>query len=89
MIDSIVVTDSGEEATPSTERLDVAEDEDLEVDQGQRGHGKNPVRYYDKRQQLELVLAAQEMSEDGTHKINLTMVGDADKGGGEMKDPDI
>ncbi len=61
----------------------------MEVDQGQPEHGKNPVRYYDRRQQLELVLAAQVMSEDGTHKINLTMVGDADKGGGEMKDPDI
>jgi hypothetical protein len=46
MIDSVVVTDSEEEATPSAERLDVAEDEDREVDQGQQGHGKDPVRYY-------------------------------------------
>ncbi len=89
MIDSVVVSDSGDEANPSTERLDVAEDEDLEVDQGQPEHGKNLVRYYDRKQQLELVLATQAMSKDDTHKINLTMVGDVDKGGGEMKDPDI
>ncbi len=34
MIDLVIAIDSGEEATPSAERLDVAEDEDLEVDQG-------------------------------------------------------
>jgi hypothetical protein len=45
MIDSVVVTDSEEEATPSAERLDVAEDEDWEVDHGQQGHGKNPIRH--------------------------------------------
>jgi hypothetical protein len=49
MINSVVVSDSGDEADPSTERLDVVEDEDLEVDQGQLEHGKNPVRYYDRR----------------------------------------
>jgi hypothetical protein len=62
MIDLVTTTDSGEEATPSAVRLDVAEDEDVEVDQGQQGHRKDPVRYYDRRQQLELVLAAQGMS---------------------------
>jgi hypothetical protein len=41
MIDLVIVTDSGEEATPSTERLDVAEDEDLEVDQGKQRHWKD------------------------------------------------
>jgi hypothetical protein len=50
MIDSVVVTDSEEEATPSVERLDVVEDEDREVDQGQQGHGKDPARYYNRRQ---------------------------------------
>jgi hypothetical protein len=89
MIDLVTATDSGEEATPSPVRLDVAEDEDLEVDQGQQGHRKDPVRYYDRRQQLELVLAAQGMSEGGVHEINLTIVDEADKGGGEMKDLDI
>jgi hypothetical protein len=41
MIDLVTVTDSGEEATPSTERLEVAEEEDLEVDQGRPRHWKD------------------------------------------------
>jgi hypothetical protein len=89
MIDSVVVTNLGEEATPSAERLDVVEDEDLGVDQGQQGHGKNPIRYYNRRQQLELVLAAQEMSEVDVHKINLTSADEAEQGGSEMKGTDI
>jgi hypothetical protein len=32
MIDLVTTTDSGEEVTPSAERLGVDEDEDLEVD---------------------------------------------------------
>jgi hypothetical protein len=75
--------------TPSAERLDVAEDEDLEVDQGKQRHWKDQVRYYNRRQQLELVLAAQGMSKVGGHKVNLTIVDEADKSGGEMKGLDI
>ncbi len=89
MIDLVTVTDSGEEATPSTERLEVAEEEDLEVDQGRARHWKDQVRYYNRRQHLELVLAAQGMSEVRGHEINLTIVDEADKSGGEMKSPDI
>jgi hypothetical protein len=89
MVDLVTATDSGEEATPSAERLDVAKDEDLEVDQGKQRHWKGQVRYYNRRQQLELVLAAQGMSEVGGHEINLTIVDEADKSGGEMKGPDI
>jgi hypothetical protein len=89
MIDLVTATNSGEEATPSVERLDVAKDEDLEVDQGKQRHWKGQVRYYNRRQQLELVLATQGMSEVGGHEINLTIVDEADKSGGEMKGPDI
>jgi hypothetical protein len=49
MIDLVTATDSGEEATPSAERLNVAEDEDLEVDQGKQRHWKDRVKYYDRR----------------------------------------
>ncbi|CAK9232001.1 unnamed protein product [Sphagnum troendelagicum] len=89
MIDLVTATDSGEEATPSTELLDVVEDEDLEVDHGKQRHWKDQVRYYNKRQQLELVLAAQGLSEVRGSEINLTIVDEEDKCGGEMKCPDI
>jgi hypothetical protein len=81
MIDLVTTTDSGEEATPSAERLDVAEDEDLEVDKGKQKHGKDQVKYYNRRQQLELVLAAQGMFEVGSHEIDLTIVDEAGKSG--------
>jgi hypothetical protein len=89
MIDLVIVTDLEEEATPSAERLAVAEDEDLEVDHGEQKHWKGQLRYYDRRQQLELVLAAQGLSEVRGSEINLTIVDEKDKCGGEMKGPDI
>jgi hypothetical protein len=89
MIDLVTATDSREEATPSAERLGIAQDEDLEVEQSKQKHWKDQVRYYSRRQQLELVLAAQGMSEVGGHELNLAIMDEADKCGGETKDPDI
>jgi len=89
MIDLVTVIDPEEEATPSAERLAVAEDEDLEVDHGEQKHWKGQLRYYDRRQQLELVLTAQGLSEVRGNEINLTIVDEEDKCGGEMKGPDI
>jgi hypothetical protein len=89
MIDVVTATDAMEEATPSTERVGIVEDEGLEVADGEQGPRKGQVRYYDRRQQLELVLAAQELSEVGGCKINLAVVGEEDKCGVEMKGPDI
>jgi hypothetical protein len=66
--------------------LGVAGHEDLEVD---HGHRKGRIRYYDKRQQLELVLAAQGLSKAGGHKVNLTIVDEEAKYGVEVKEPDI
>jgi hypothetical protein len=86
MIDLVTATDSEEEVTPSAERLGVAKHEDLEVD---HGHRKGRIRYYDKRQQLELVLAAQGLSETRSHKVNLTIVDEEAKHGVEVKEPDI
>jgi hypothetical protein len=50
MIDLVTATDPEEEATPSAERLAVAEDEDLEVNYGEQKHWKGQIRYYDRRQ---------------------------------------
>jgi hypothetical protein len=66
--------------------LGAAEHEDLEVD---HGHRKGRIRYYDKRQQLELVLAAQGLSEARGHKVNLTIVDEKAKYGVEVKELDI
>jgi hypothetical protein len=71
MIDLVTATDSEVEVTPSAERLGVAEHEDLEADQG---HRKGRIMYYDKREQLELVLAAQGLSEAEGHKVDLTVM---------------
>jgi hypothetical protein len=86
MIDLVTATHSKVEVTPSAERLGVAEHEDLEVD---HGHRKGQIRYYDKRQQLELVLAAQRLSDGGGHKVNLTIVDEEVEYGIEVKEPNI
>ncbi|CAK9876981.1 unnamed protein product [Sphagnum jensenii] len=90
MIDLVTITDSEGEATPSTERLEVAEHEDhLEIDHGEQKHWKGQIRYYDRRQQLELVLAAQGLFEVGGRKFNPTIVDEEAKYGVEVREPDI
>ncbi len=84
MIDLVIATNSEGEVTPSTEQLGVTEHEDLKVD---HGHRKGRIRYYDKKQQLELILAAQGLSETGSHKVNLT--NEEANYGVEVKEPDI
>ncbi|CAK9271077.1 unnamed protein product [Sphagnum jensenii] len=89
MIDIVTATDAMEEATPSTKLVGVAEDEELEVTGGEQRPRKGQGRYCNRQQQLELVLAAQELSKVGECEINLTIVGEEDKCGIEMKGPDI
>jgi hypothetical protein len=89
MIDPVVVSDSGDEAGPNTGQLEAARDEDREVRQDQQGHRKAAIRYYDRRQQLELVLAAQGMCEVGVHTVNVTIMDEAEQDGEERKGPDI
>ncbi|CAK9270091.1 unnamed protein product [Sphagnum jensenii] len=48
MIDIVTATDAMEEATPSTERVGIAEDEGLEVANGEQGPRKGQVRYYNR-----------------------------------------
>jgi hypothetical protein len=89
MIDSVVVSDSEDEAEPSVGRLRAAEEEDQERTQDQTSHRRDAIKYYDRRQQLELVLAAQGISEVDIHKINLTIMDEAEQGEEERKGPDI
>ncbi|CAK9193856.1 unnamed protein product [Sphagnum troendelagicum] len=89
MIDIVTATDAIEEATPNTELMGVAEDEELEVTGGERRPRKGQGKYYNRQQQLELVLAAQELSDVEGCEINLTIVGEEDKCGVEMRGSDV
>jgi hypothetical protein len=89
MIDLVITTDSKEEATPSAEQMEVTEHENLEVDHGELRHWKGQTKYYDRRQQLELVLVAQGLSEIKGREIDPTTVGEEVKYGVEVKEPDI
>ncbi|CAM6023199.1 unnamed protein product [Sphagnum balticum] len=72
MLDVVTATNVDEEAAPIVELVGAAKDEDLEAVDGKQALQKGPIRYYDKRQQLELVLAAQELSELGDRKVDPT-----------------
>jgi len=89
MIDLVTAPESREEDDPDVGQTDAVGGDDLKFDRGRQRLGKDPVRYYNKRQQLELVLAAQGLSEVGGREIDLTAVGVEEKGGGEMKGTDI
>jgi len=89
MIDLVTAPESREEDDPDVGQTDAVRGEDLEFDRGRQRPVKDPVRYYNRRQQLELVLAVQGLSEVGGREIDLTAVGVEEKGGGEMKGIDI
>jgi len=89
MIDLVTATDSEEEATPSAEQMEVTKHENLEVDHGELRHWKGRTKYYDRRQQLEVVLAAQGLSEIEGHEINPTTVSEGVEYGAEVKEPNI
>ncbi len=89
MLDAVTATDVDEEATPNVEVVRAAEDEDLEVTDGKQMLQKGLIRYYNKRQQLELVLAAQELFELGDREVDPTIPEDEDKCGVEVKGFDI
>ncbi|CAK9861040.1 unnamed protein product [Sphagnum jensenii] len=89
MLDVVTTTNTNEEAAPIIEVVGVAEDEELEAVDGKQAPQKGPIRYYDKRQLLELVLAAQELSELGNREIDPTGLGEEDDCRVETKDTDI
>ncbi|CAK9276232.1 unnamed protein product [Sphagnum jensenii] len=81
--------DQDEEATPNVEVVGGAQDEDLEVADGKQTLQKGLIRYYNKQQQLELVLAAQELFELRDREVDPIVSGDEDKCGVETKGSDI
>jgi hypothetical protein len=89
MLDVMTATNADEEAALIVEVVEAAEDEELEAADGKQVLQKGPIRYYDKRQQLELVLAAQELFELGDHEIDPTRSGEEDDCRVETKGTDI
>jgi hypothetical protein len=89
MLDIVIETDADDDATPSVEVMGTAEDEELEIANSEQRLQKNQIRYYNKRQQLKLVLAAQELSEIEGHEVDPIVSGDEDKCGVETKGSDI
>jgi hypothetical protein len=71
MIDLVTAPESREEDDPDVGQTDAVGGEDLKFDRGRQRLVKDPVRYYNRRQQLELVLAAQGLSEVGGREIDL------------------
>jgi len=75
MLNLVTETNADEEAAPNVEVAGAAEDEDLEATHGKQALQKGRLRYYGKQQQLELVLAAQELSGFSHHEVNMTELG--------------
>ncbi|CAK9856146.1 unnamed protein product, partial [Sphagnum jensenii] len=66
-----------------------ADDEDMGATDGKQTLQKGTAKYYDKRQQLELVLAAQELSEFGGLEVDPTGSGEEENCGVDTKGIDI
>jgi len=67
------------------EEIEVVEDEELDATVGERKPKKSQVKYYNRRQQLELVLAAQELSGIRGYEVKATV----EEEGTEVKGSDI
>ncbi len=85
----MTTTNTDEEAAPHIEVVGAADDEDLEATDGKQTLQKGATIYDDKRQQLELVLAAQELAEFGDLEVNPTGSGEEEDYGVDMKGIDI
>jgi hypothetical protein len=72
MLDFVDTTDVDEEAAPNMENVGAAEDEELEAVDGKQTQKGGQLRYYGKRQQLELVLATEELSKLGDCEVDPT-----------------
>jgi len=62
MLNAMDVVDSRKETTPDMEETEVREDEELDATIAEQRPKRGRIKYYDRRQQLALVLAAQELS---------------------------
>ncbi len=85
MIDAVDAVDSREEANPDMEEAEAREDEELDATVAEQRPKKGQVKYYDRRQQLELVLAAQELSGIDDRKDRAEM----EEEGDEVRSSDI
>ncbi|CAK9234574.1 unnamed protein product [Sphagnum troendelagicum] len=89
MLDVVTTTNADEEAAPHMEVVGAVDDEDLEATDGKQILQKGSIRYYDKWQQLELVLATQELSELDDREVDPTRSGEEENCGVDMKGIDI
>jgi hypothetical protein len=79
MLDVVTEITHNEEANSLMEDVEAAENEEgqsLGTADGRQSLKKEMTKYYDRQQQLELVLAAQELSEFGEHGLGQTRSGE-------------
>jgi hypothetical protein len=69
VVNAVNAVDEGEETNPGTEVIEAMEDEELDATVAKQKPKKGQIKYYNRRQQLELVLAAQEMSRIGDCEV--------------------
>jgi hypothetical protein len=85
VVDAVNAVEEGEETNRGVEEIEVVEDEELDAIVGERKPKQSQVKYYNKRQQLELVLAAQELSGIRGYEVETTV----EEEGTEVKGSDI
>jgi hypothetical protein len=85
MVDVEAAVDAKVDTNPSIEVVETAKNEELEVAIGEQRPKGGQITYYNRRQQLELVLAAQELLGIGGCEVEPTAKGDIV----EMKGSDI
>ncbi|CAK9189364.1 unnamed protein product [Sphagnum troendelagicum] len=85
MIDAVDVVERREETNPELELTEAREDEELDMTVVKQRPKKGQFKYYNRRQQLELVLAAQELSGIDDREGRAEM----EEEGAEVKSSDI
>ncbi len=89
MLDVVTETNQVDEANPRMEVVEAADDEDLGPTNGKQDLRKEMTKYYDKQQQLELVLAVQELSEFGDLEFGPTESGEEENREMDTRNIDI
>ncbi len=72
MLNVVIATNANEEAVPNVEVVGTARDKELEAVDGKQTLQKGPIKYYNKWQQLELVLVAQGLSKLSDREVDPT-----------------
>jgi hypothetical protein len=92
MLDVVTEINQDEETTSLMEDVEAADNEknqNLKATDGKQALKREITRYYDKQQQLELVLAAQELFEFGDHKLGHTKPDEKETRGMDTRSIDI